>query len=281
MSELKNLKGVYEVMKRVISVLLVAVLLVLGLVGCGAKTESKQVQTLKIGVTGGPHEKIAKKVQELAAVQGLNIELIVFNEYIQPNIQLFEKELDVNIFQHEPYLIKFNADRSMNLIKVAPAVNFPMGIYSEKIASTEELKDGDKVAVPNDATNQARALMLLESAGIIKLKEGIGTKATVKDIAENPKNIKIVELEAPMLIRALPDISAAAINTNFIIEAGMNPLEDSIFIEDKNSPWVNFIVTRPELKDDERIKKLVEIYQSPEIKKFIEDTFDGSIIPAF
>ncbi len=268
-------------MKKAISILLVTVLLVLGLAGCGAKTEPKQEQTLKIGVTGGPHERIAKKVQELSAAQGLNIELVVFNEYVQPNIQLFEKELDVNIFQHEPYLNKFNADRNMDLIKVAPAVNFPMGIYSEKVSSTDELKDGDKVAVPNDATNQARALMLLEAAGIIKLKEGIGTKATVKDIVENPKNIEIVELEAPMLLRALPDIGIAAINTNFIIEAGMNPLKDSIFIEDKDSPWVNFIVTRPELKDDERIKKLVEIYQSPEVKKFIEDDFDGTVVAAF
>ena len=134
-------------MKRVISILLIAVLLVLGLVGCSAKTEAKQVQTLKVGVTGGPHEKIAKKVQELSAAQGLNIELVVFNEYVQPNIQLFEKELDANVFQHEPYLNKFNADRKMDLIKVAPVVNFPMGIYSGKVASADELKDGDKVEV--------------------------------------------------------------------------------------------------------------------------------------
>ncbi len=268
-------------MKKKVSIVLVTLLLVFGLAACGAKTESNQVQTLKIGVTGGPHEQIAKKVQELALGQDLNIELVVFNEYIQPNIQLSEKELDVNIFQHEPYLVKFNEDRNMNLTIVAPAVNFPMGIYSEEIDSPDKLKDGDKVAVPNDATNQARALMLLESAEIIKLKEGIGSRATVRDIIENPKNIEIVELEAPMLLRALPDLSAAVINTNFIIEAGMNPREDSIFIEDKDSPWVNFIVTRPELKDDERIKKLVDIYHSDDVKKFIEDTFDGSVEAAF
>ncbi|MDF2521614.1 MAG: lipoprotein YaeC family [Clostridia bacterium] len=268
-------------MKKIVSILLAAVLLAAALAGCSGKAEASKEQSLKIGVTGGPHEKIAKKVQELASAQGLNIELVVFNEYIQPNIQLFEKHLDANIFQHEPYLNKFNADRGMNLVTAAPAVNFPMGIYSEKLASPDELKAGDKVAVPNDATNQARALMLLEAAGVIKLKEGVGAAATVKDIAENIKNVEIVELEAPMLIRALPDLGAAVINTNFIIEAGMNPVEDSIFIEDKDSPWVNFIVTRPELKDDERIKKLVEVYQSAEVKKFIEESFDGSVIPAF
>lgn len=265
-----------------LGVVLLAVLLVFVAVGCGAKpTTSNEVQSLKIGVTGGPHEQVAKKVKELAAAEGLEIELVVFNEYIQPNIQLFEKQLDANIFQHEPYLIKFNTDRSMNLITVAPTVNFPMGIYSNKIKSPADLKDGDQVAVPNDATNQARALILLQSAGVIKLKDGVGTVATVKDIVENPKQIKVVELEAPMLIRTLPDVAAAVINTNFIIEAGMNPVKDSIFIEDKNAPWVNFIVTRPELKEDARIKKLVEVYHSAVVKEFIEESFGGSVVPAF
>ena len=265
-----------------LGVLLLAALLVFVAVGCGAKeAKAPEVQSLKIGVTGGPHEQVAKKVKELATAEGLEIELVVFNEYIQPNIQLFEKQLDANIFQHEPYLNKFNADRSMNLVTIAPTVNFPMGIYSNKIKSPADLKDGDQVAVPNDATNQARALILLQTAGVIKLKDGVGTAASVKDIADNPKQIKIVELEAPMLIRTLPDVAAAVINTNFIIEAGMNPIKDSIFIEDKNSPWVNFIVTRPELKDDARISKLVEVYHSAEVRKFIEESFGGSVVPAF
>ncbi|SCY69906.1 MetQ/NlpA family ABC transporter substrate-binding protein [Alkaliphilus peptidifermentans] len=267
-------------MKRICLVLTV-ILLVFTVIGCGAKPTTSGESSLKIGVTGGPHEQVAKKVQELAAEEGLSIELVVFNEYIQPNIQLFEKQLDVNIFQHEPYLIQFNADRNMDLITIAPTVNFPMGIYSNKISSPTELQNGDKVAVPNDATNQARALILLETSGVIKLKEGIGTAATVRDIVDNPKELKIVELEAPMLIRALPDVAVGVINTNFIIEAGMNPVRDSIFIEDKNSPWVNYIVTRPELKEDERIKKLVEVYHSDEVRRFIENTFQGSIVPAF
>ncbi|ABR49991.1 lipoprotein, YaeC family [Alkaliphilus metalliredigens QYMF] len=268
-------------MKKIILISITIVLLALIVTGCGAKTAAGNEDTLKIGVTGGPHEEIAKKVKELAEDKGLNIELVVFNEYIQPNIQLFDKELDANIFQHEPYLIKFNTDRSMDLITIAPTVNFPMGIYSDKIASPSELVEGQQVAVPNDSTNQARALILLETAGVIKLREGAGTAVTVRDIVENPKNIKIVELEAPMLIRALPDVAVAVINTNFIIEAGMNPVEDSIFIEDKNSPWVNHIVTRPELEEDVRIKKLVEIYHSSEIRQFIEESFGGAVVSAF
>lgn len=268
-------------MKKIGLFLLTVLLVILSFTGCGTKAESQKTQTLKVGVTGGPHEQIAKKVKELAAKQGLNIELVVFNEYIQPNIQLNEKQIDANIFQHEPYLNKFNADHKMNIVKVANAVNFPMGIYSKKIKSLDELKNGDKIAVPNDATNEARALMLLESAKVIKLKSGAGIKATLKDIAENPKNIKFVELEAPMVVRSLQDVAAAPINTNFVIEAGLTPGKDSIFIEPKDSPWVNIIATRPELKDDERIKKLVEVYQSPEVKKFIEDTFKGSVVPAF
>lgn len=264
-----------------LGLLLLSLVLLIVAVGCGETPASSQASSLKIGVTGGPHQEVATKVKELAAAEGLEIELVVFNEYIQPNIQLFDKQLDANIFQHEPYLIKFNADRGMNLVTVAPTVNFPMGIYSNQVKAPTELKNGDQVAVPNDATNQARALILLQTAGVIKLKDGVGTAATVRDIVDNPKEIKIVELEAPMLIRALPDVAAAVINTNFIIEAGMNPLKDSIFLEDKNSPWVNFIVTRPELKEDPRIDKLVEVYHSAEVRKFIEDTFGGSVVPAF
>jgi D-methionine transport system substrate-binding protein len=274
-------------MKKLALTLLTSVLLVSSLAGCTSKPSAdaaggdNKVQTLKVGVTAGPHETIVKKVKEIAAGQSLNIEIVAFNEFVQPNIQLFEKQLDANIYQHEPYLNKFNADRKMNLVTVAPSVNFPMGIYSEKIKSVEELKEGDSISLPNDATNLARSLILLQSAGVIKLKDGVGVAATVRDIVENPKAIKFVELEAPMVIRSLQDVTAAVVNTPFAVEAGLNPVKDSIFIEDKDSPWVNHVVTRPELKEDERIKKLVEIYHSAEIRKFIEDTFEGSVVPGF
>jgi D-methionine transport system substrate-binding protein len=178
-------------------------------------------------------------------------------------------------------LVKFNEDQKMNLVKIANAVNFPMGAYSKKVKNLDELKQGDKVSIPNDPTNGARALILLESAKVIKLKEGVGVKATVQDIVENPKKVQIIELEAAMVPRSLEDVSAAVINTNFAMEAKLNPVKDSIFLEPKDSPWVNIIVARPDNKDDAKVKKLVESYQSEEIKKFINETFGGSVIAGF
>ncbi|TDT45647.1 MetQ/NlpA family ABC transporter substrate-binding protein [Fonticella tunisiensis] len=268
-------------MKKLHVLLLSLVLILAVLTGCTAKSASKNEQALKVGVTAGPHEQIVEKVKELAEKQGLKIEIVTFNDYVQPNVQLFDKKIDVNIYQHEPYLNKFNSDKNMNLVKIAPTVNFPMGVYSNKIKSLNELKNGDKIALPNDPTNEARALILLQSANVIKLKDGVGINATLKDVVENPKNIKFVELEAAMVPRSLPDVTAAAINTNYAMEAGLNPVKDSIFIEPKDSPWVNIIAARPDNKDDERIKKLVEIYHSDEVKKFIEETFQGSVIPGF
>jgi D-methionine transport system substrate-binding protein len=272
------------IMKKTVSIILSALLGAAILAGCGAKQTAsapKVEEPLKVGVTAGPHEQVAEKVKEIAEKKGLNIKLVVFNDYVQPNKQLFEKQIDVNIYQHEPYLVKFNEDQKMNLVKIANAVNFPMGAYSQKIKNLNELKEGDKVSLPNDPTNGARALILLESAKVIKLKEGVGVKATVKDIVENPKQIKFIELEAAMIPRSLSEVSAAVINTNFAMEAKLNPVKDSIFIEPKDSPWVNVIVARPDNKDDSRIKKLVEAYQSEEIKKFIDETFAGSVVPGF
>lgn len=273
-------------MKKVASIILSAVLGATLLAGCGTKqsataTAPKLDEPLKVGVTAGPHEQVAEKVKEIAEKNGLNIKLVVFNDYVQPNKQLFEKQIDVNIYQHEPYLIKFNEDQKMNLVKIANAVNFPMGAYSQKLKSLDELKQGDKVSLPNDPTNEARALILLESAKVIKLKAGVGVKATIQDIVENPKQLKFVELEAAMVPRSLTEVAASVINTNFAMEAKLDPVKDSIFIEPKDSPWVNIIVARPDNKDDARIKKLVEAYQSEEVKKFIDTTFKGSVIAGF
>ncbi|QNO15531.1 MetQ/NlpA family ABC transporter substrate-binding protein [Alkalicella caledoniensis] len=265
-------------MKKIIGIVL-SLIILLGLTACGSNNDSEN--TLVIGVTGGPHEEIGKKIKEIAAKEDLEIKLVVFNEYVQPNIQLHEKQLDVNIFQHQPYLDQFNKDRNYNIVSIASTINFPMGVYSNKLESLDELVTGDKIGLPNDLTNQGRALILFESAGIIKLKEGTGIGATVRDIAENPKNLEFIELDAPIILRTLPDLAVAAINTNFIIEAGMNPVRDSIFIEPQDSPWVNVIATRPELKDDARVKRLIEIYHSEEIRDFIWEAFDGSIVPGF
>jgi D-methionine transport system substrate-binding protein len=250
---------------------------------CGQQTGGKALSEdkLVVGVTAGPHEQILEKVKEVAAKDGLEIELVVFNEYVMPNVALAEGELDANSFQHKPYLDKFKADRDLDLIEVASTVNFPMGMYSSKLQDVNELKEGDKVGLPNDPTNGARALILFEQAGLIKLKEGVGVAATVKDIEGNRLNLEFVELEASQIPRQLDELAAAAINTNFAVEHGFVPTKDSIFIEPSDSPWVNLIAVRTENKDDTVLEKLIKAYHSEEVKKFIEETFEGSVVASW
>lgn len=270
-------------MKRIIIVLTALVLLV-SLVGCTQKTTTTATlneDKLVIGVTAGPHEEILEKVKELAVAEGLEIDIKVFTEYVMPNIALAEGDLDINVFQHKPYLDNFKADRNLDLIEVASTVNFPMGIYSEDLGDVSEIEEGDRIGLPNDPTNGARALILFENAGLITLKEGVGVRATVQDIVENPLNLRFIELEASQLPRQLGELKAAAINTNFAIEHGYVPTEDSIFIEPNDSPWVNVVAVRTENKDDATLNKFVRIYQSEEVRKFIEERFQGSIVAAW
>lgn len=270
-------------MKRIGGILLSVILASSIFAGCGStagKSDAKS-DTIKVGVTAGPHEEIIQKVKEVAKKQGLNVEYTSFNDYVQPNTQLNEKQIDVNIFQHEPYLKQFNKDHNMNLVKVANAVTFPMGVYSSKIKSLDKLKEGDKISIPNDPTNEARALALLEKGKVIKLKSGAGLKATKKDIAENPKKIQFLELEAPMVPRSLNDVAVAVINTNYAIQAKLDPNKDAIFKEPKDSPWVNIIAAREDNKNAENVKKLIKVYQSDEVKKFINEHFKGSVIAVF
>jgi len=269
-------------MKRFIIIVSLILIISVLITGCGGNNSGeKEEQKLKVGVTAGPHEAILEKVKELAAKENLIIEVIPFNDYVQPNIQLADGNIDLNSFQHEPYLDKFKADRKLKLSNIANSVNFPMGIYSQKVKDVSEFKAKDKVGLPNDPTNGARALQLFEAAGLLKLKEGVGSSATVKDIVENPRNIEFVELEAPMILRTLPDLAAAAINTNFIVQAGMSPVKDSIFIEPKDSPWVNIIVVREGEEDNPLFKKFIELYQSQEIKDFIDQEFQDSVVAAW
>lgn len=237
--------------------------------------------TLKIGVSAGPHEQIMEKVKELAVADGLDIQIQVFTEYVMPNIALAEGDLDVNSFQHKPYLDQFKADRNLDLIEVATTVNFPMGLYSKEVQDVSEIEEGDKIGLPNDPTNGARSLILFESAGLIKLKDGIGVAATVLDIEENPLNLEFIELEASQIPRQLDELKAAAINTNYAIEHGYVPTRDSIFIEPSDSPWVNVIAVRTENKDDAVLEKLIEVYHSDEVKQFVEDTFEGSVVTSW
>jgi D-methionine transport system substrate-binding protein len=273
---------------------ILAITLIFLLAACGSKPAEtpaasntpatggdKQEVTLKVGATAVPHAEILKFIQPKLKEQGVNLEIKEFTDYVQPNVQVFEKQLDANFFQHAPYLDDFNKKNNMNLVKVTPVHIEPFGAYSKKIKKLDELKDGATVAIPNDTTNGGRALALLEKNGLIKLKDGVGISGTVKDVVENKKNLKLKELEAAMLPRVLDEIELALINTNYALQANLNPTKDAIFIEDKNSPYANLLVSRPDNKDSEAMQKLAKALNTEEVKKFINDKYQGAIVPAF
>ncbi|MFD1705202.1 MetQ/NlpA family ABC transporter substrate-binding protein [Siminovitchia sediminis] len=236
---------------------------------------------LTVGVTAGEHEEIMEQVKELAAKQDLEIEIKTFSDYPIVNEALEQGDLDLNVFQHEPYLNEQKEDRNYDIVNVGNTITTPMGIYSNKVQNLDDLEEGAKIGLPNDPTNGGRSLLLFEKAGLIKLKEGVGVTPSLKDIEENPNNYEFIELEAAQIPRQLDELGAAAINSNYAIESGLVPTEDSIFIEDKDSPWVNIVAARAENKDDEAIDQFLSIYQSDDIKQFIEDTYQGSVVPGW
>lgn len=249
---------------------------------------------LTVGASATPHAEILEFIKEDLAAEGVELEVKVFTDYVLPNVQLYEKQIDANYFQHIPYLEEFNASRNMNLVNVAGIHIEPFGIYSKKIERPADLKEGEYVtnlldalkegatiAIPNDVTNGGRALALLEKAGVIKLKEGVGISGTVKDIVENPKKVQIRELEAAMLPRTLDEVDLATINTNYALDAGFVPTKDALFLEDKDSPYVNVIAARPDNQDSEAIQKLVKALQTDKVKQFIEEKYNGAVVPAF
>ncbi|GEO85435.1 MULTISPECIES: MetQ/NlpA family ABC transporter substrate-binding protein [Alphaproteobacteria] len=238
-------------------------------------------ETIKVGVTGGPHAQIMEKVKEVAATKGLDIEILEFSDYVVPNQALADGDLNANSFQHQPYLDNQVADRGFDLVSVAPTVNFPMGVYSKKVKSLDELAEGAKIAIPNDPTNGGRALLVLADKGLIKVDAAKGLKIGPADVIENPKNIELVELDAAQLPRSLDDVDASVINTNYAIEAGLNPKTDSIAIEGEKAPYVNVIAVRSADKDAPWVKTLVEAYHSDEIKAFIAEEFKGAIVAAW
>jgi D-methionine transport system substrate-binding protein len=234
--------------------------------------------SIKVGVTGGPHAQIMEVVKQVAAKNGLNIKIIEFSDYVQPNAALASGDLDANSYQHLPYLEAQVKDRGYKLISIANTVIYPMGIYSKKIKSLKDLPNGARIAVPNDPTNGGRGLLLLQTQGLIKLRADAGLKATPLDIVDNPKKLKIVELDAAQIPRSLADVDAAAINTNFAMEAGLKPKTDAIAIEDPHGPYANIIAIRAADKDKPWVKKLVAAYHSPEVKQFIDAKFAGAVV---
>ncbi|AHV98838.1 MetQ/NlpA family ABC transporter substrate-binding protein [Paenibacillus sabinae] len=248
--------------------------------GASAAPSAEPV-TLVVGASPIPHAEILKAIAPQLEAQGIKLEIKEFTDYVQPNVQLAEGQLDANFFQHKPYLDDQNQKNGWNLTSVAAVHVEPFGAYSKKIKSIDELKDGAKVAIPNDATNGGRALILLAKNGLITLKDPNNIASTKSDITENKKNLKIIELEAANLPRQLDEVDLALINANYALEAGLVPTKDALFIESGDSPYANLLVVRPDDKEKDAIKKLAAALTSPEAKKFIEDKYQGSIIPAF
>ena len=236
---------------------------------------------ISVAATAVPHAELLEFVKPALAKEGVELKIKVFTDYVQPNVQVAEGRLDANFFQHQPYLDEFNASRGTTLVSIAGVHVEPFGAYSSKIKKLDELSEGAQVVIPNDATNGGRALLLLQKAGVIKLKDGAGITATVKDIAENPKGIKVRELEAATLPRVLAQVDLALINTNYALEAGLNPTKDALVIEGADSPYVNILVTTAEKKDNADLQKLAKALHTPEVKKFIADKYKGAVVPAF
>jgi len=238
-------------------------------------------QELSVAATPVPHAEILEFLKPQLAEQSVELDVKVFTDYVQPNIQVDQKRMDANFFQHQPYLDEFNDGRGTSLVTVTGVHVEPFGAYSSKIQSLDDLKDGAVVAIPNDPTNGGRALLLLQKAGLITLEDKSKITATPRDIAENPRNLDFKELEAATLPRILNQVDVALINTNYALEAGLNPTEDALVIEGSDSPYVNILVARPDNKDSDAMKKLAAALNSEDVREFILTNYEGAVVPAF
>ncbi|HEV7440870.1 MAG TPA: MetQ/NlpA family ABC transporter substrate-binding protein [Methylobacterium sp.] len=246
--------------------------------GCAAWADA--LKLVRIGATPGPHAQILEAVKPIAARNGLDLKIIEFSDYVVPNEALSAGEIEANSFQNQPFLDNQKADRGYAIESVAQTVNFPLGIYSKRHKSFDAVPKGGTVAIQNDPTNGGRSLLLLQDKGVIKLKGGTGFKPTVADIVENPRNLRFIEVEAAQTPRALEDVDAAAVNTNYATPAGLKP-SDAILKEEPKGPYVNVLAVRASEKDKPWVKVLVESYRSAETKAFIEKTFGGTILPSW
>ena len=241
-------------------------------------------EVLRIAASPVPHAEILEFVKPRLKAQGVDLQVKVYTDYVQPNLVVDERQLDANFFQHRPYLEAFNKDRKTKVIEVPGATVHiePFGGYSRRIKSVQELKTGAVVAIPNDPSNSGRALSLLAQQGLIKLKDPASIRATARDVVDNPRKLQFRELEAAQLPRALPDVDLALINTNYALEAKLNPAKDALFLESGlNSAYANFIAARANNADSPAIRKLVAALHSPEVKQFIQDKYQGAVSPAF
>ena len=268
--------------KRILAAGAAAVLAV-GLTACGGKENKADDRTITVAASPTPHAEILESAKDLLKEKGYTLEIKEFDDYPQQNVVVDEGEFDANYFQHQPYLDNFNEEKGSDLVSAAKIHYEPLGIYPGASENLENIKDGAKIAVPNDATNEARALLLLEENGIITLKEDAGLNATKKDVEKNPHNIEIVELDAAQIARVVEELDFVILNGNYALDAGFNVQTDAIAKEEADSEaaqtYANIIAVKKENKDSEKIKALVEVLQSEEIGKFITDTYEGAVVP--
>lgn len=268
-----------------ISVMLIAVVAACGNNNDAAQSDSAEggsgdAVTLRVGATAVPHAEILNHLKPTLAAEGVNLEVVEFTDYVQPNVQLNDSKLDANYFQTKPYLDEQNKSRSMDLVTITGVHIEPFGGYSKKYTSLDQLPEGATIAIPNEVSNGARALILLANNGVIELKDKTNITSTIKDITSNPKNIKFVEMDAAMLTRQLDQVDMAMINMNYVLEAKIDP-KSALVVEDSSAPYANYLVSRADNKDNEAIQKLAKALTSDETKKFIEEQYKGAVIPAF
>ncbi|MDQ0246697.1 D-methionine transport system substrate-binding protein [Bacillus fengqiuensis] len=267
--------------KKILGIFLIGTILT-SLAGCTGNKEATQGKsseiTIKVGVTAGPFEEITNKVKEVAKEEGIDVKVVPFNDYIMPNRALVKGDVDVNTYQNIPFLETYNKDHKTNIVPVGKTVAMLMGIYSKKYKSIEDLPDGAILGLQNDPVNRSRALHVYQQAGLIKLKPNTDEdKAIVQDIAENPKNFTFKELEAGLLARTLTSLDASTINGNYALQEGYEPKKDAIFLNNEDK-YVNVVATNEKNKDNPNYKKLVELYNSDEVKQFIREKYKGVVI---
>lgn len=286
--------------KKILASILGATFVIGALVGCGssdttadaqpkadeateAKDENKELTTITVAASATPHAEILEYAAPLLEEKGYKLEVTVFDDYVQPNLVVDSGEFDANYFQHVPYLDSFNEEKGTHLVNAGGIHYEPFGIYPGQKASLDDIEDGDTIAIPNDTTNEARALLLLQDNGLLTLKDGAGLTATVNDITENPKNIKFEELEAAQVARVKDEVAFVVLNGNYALEAGYSVSKDSIAYESADSEaaktYVNIIAVAEGHENDEGIKALVEVLTSDDVKSYIESTYDGAVVP--
>ena len=265
----------FEVMLKKFGVVLAALFVLFLGVGCA------EAVRIKLGVDGGPHEEIGELVQKLAAEKGLEVELVRFADFILPNAALADGDIDVNSFQHLPYLEEMMKDRGYKLVSIGKTVLMPLGVYSETVKSLDAIKNGMTVAIPNDPSNGGRALLLLQDRGLIEVDSAKGLLPTVLDVTKNPHEFKFVELEASQMVRAIQDSDLSIITTNYAVESGLVPAKDALFIESSKSPYVNIIAVREGEEGRPEFKTLVECYNSDAVRAFVDEKYKGAIVCAW